>query len=92
MPERQVLDNGAHVVRRDEIARLRIDRTPLKALVARTQSGTARVPMTIILTASSRPEDPDYGFAYVQGQPGNTIRWRLRAGTDNERWIEGSFV
>jgi len=93
MTERKVLGNGAHNVRRDEIARLRVDRTPIKALVARTR-GMATAPMTIILTVSSRPEEnhPDYGLAHIQGLPGNAVRWRLEAGTGTEQWIEGAFV
>lgn len=90
---RATLGNGAQSVRRDEIAELRIERTPIKALVSHTR-GAAKIPMTIILTASNLPDanHPDYGLAYIQNQPGNTVRWRLVAGAGNERWIEGHRV
>jgi hypothetical protein len=92
-PRRETLKNGAHCVKRDEIAALRISKTPLVALVAR-RSGAVAVPMTIILTVSSSPEEnhPDYGLAFIQGQPGSVIRWQLRVNTVSQRWIEGHLV
>lgn len=83
--ERRTLSNGAAVVPKDELGEVRISREPIRALIGRTKEAP-KANMTIILTVQSRTDDehPDpYGLGHIQGQPSNTVRWRLMTDGDD---------
>lgn len=83
--DRRILGNKASAVSKGELIKIRIDREPVRALIGRTAEAS-QVPITIILTAQSRTDDehPDpYGLGHIQGQPSNTVWWRLMTDGDD---------